>query len=313
MVRSDGIDGMTLLSGFLLNRATARPDGTFAFEGQHPGEYVVHARASSQPPARGRAAGAGRGVAPVLDLWADAQVSISGRDVDGVSLVMQPGVTVNGRVTFTGDALERPANLRSVSVRLMGADPGPVITFGTTGSTVEEDGSFAWHGVVPGRYVVAAGVPRASGATDVGWIPARATIGGQNALDEIIEIPPGGVPSDLVVEFKDQPASVSGIITDGAGRPVQDLVLVLFAADPARWIPVLMTRHLKTGRPDSSGRFTLAFLPPGDYLLAALSESSQSDWQDPDYLAQVAEGAIRLSLAEGEKKQQDIKLAGGGV
>jgi len=51
-------------------------------------------------------------------------------------------------------------------------------------------------------------------------------------------------------------------------------------------------------------------LPPGDYLLAAVSELQPDDFADPAFLEMLVPGSVKISLAEGEKKTQDVMLAG---
>jgi hypothetical protein len=52
-------------------------------------------------------------------------------------------------------------------------------------------------------------------------------------------------------------------------------------------------------------------LPAGNYYLAALPEFDRNEWHTPGFLEQVVPGAIPLTLAPGEHKTQDIRLAGG--
>jgi hypothetical protein len=57
----------------------------------------------------------GPGAAPASDPWfAVADVSVSGRDVSGIALVLQPGVSVAGRVEF--DAATEPLSATPVPV-----------------------------------------------------------------------------------------------------------------------------------------------------------------------------------------------------
>ena len=56
------------------------------------------------------------------------------------------------------------------------------------------------------------------------------------------------------------------------------------------------------------GKFTLRNLLPGEYLLAAVTDIDNGEWLDPAFLDQIAPNALKLSLAEGEKKTQDIRI-----
>ena len=50
--------------------------------------------------------------------------------------------------------------------------------------------------------------------------------------------------------------------------------------------------------------------PPGTYFLAALTDVDREELFDRAFLEQVAAGALTITLADGETKVQDLKLAG---
>ena len=60
----------------------------------------------------------------------------------------------------------------------------------------------------------------------------------------------------------------------------------------------------------SDGKFKLAGLPPGEYYMAAVTEFEYPDLSDPSFLEQFTAGAFKITLAEGEKKVQDIRMGG---
>jgi hypothetical protein len=64
-------------------------------------------------------------------------------------------------------------------------------------------------------------------------------------------------------------------------------------------------------RPGPDGKYTVLNVAPGEYFLAAVMDLEPSDWGDPAYMEQIAAGAIRLTIAEGEKKVQDLRTGGG--
>ena len=55
--------------------------------------------------------------------------------------------------------------------------------------------------------------------------------------------------------------------------------------------------RIGAGRPDQQGRFTIAGLPPGDYLAAAVEYLEAGAERDPDLLAKLLEKATSLTLA----------------
>jgi hypothetical protein len=61
-------------------------------------------------------------------------------------------------------------------------------------------------------------------------------------------------------------------------------------------------------RPASDGRYRIAPLPAGVYV-AALTDLDPEDLYDPAFLEQVAASSLTVTLAEGEKRVQDLRLA----
>ena len=47
-------------------------------------------------------------------------------------------------------------------------------------------------------------------------------------------------------------------------------------------------------------------LPPGSYLLAAVTELDRDEQYDPSLLARLADAAVPVKLAAGEHKTQDL-------
>ena len=117
--------------------------------------------------------------------------------------------------------------------------------------------------------------------------------------------------SDIVLTFTDRPAEVSGTLMDATGKPSSALSIMLFSTNKVTW--TTRSRWLRSPvRAGVDGKFRFTNLLPGEYFLAALSDFEQADIVKPDFLEQVAAAAMKIVVAEGEKKVQDIKIAGGG-
>lgn len=111
--------------------------------------------------------------------------------------------------------------------------------------------------------------------------------------------------ADVVVTFSDRHSEISGALQTSAGQPAPDFFVVVFPADPALWPSA---RRLQSARPASDGRFVFADLPAGDYLLAALSDDE--GWQTPATLQQIARSGVKVTLADGAKIVQSLKIGG---
>jgi hypothetical protein len=93
------------------------------------------------------------------------------------------------------------------------------------------------------------------------------------------------------------------------GRATPEYTVLVFPQARERWFAP--SRHVKQIRADTSGGFRFVGLPPGDYFLAALTDLTGVNLGDAAFLEAVSAAAIPITLAEGEQKRQDVKLAGG--
>ena len=106
----------------------------------------------------------------------------------------------------------------------------------------------------------------------------------------------------------DRTTEITGTVRDGSGSPVADGTVIAFSSDQQYWRP--QSRQIQAARTDQSGVFRLRNLPPGDYNLAVVDTVEQGQWFDPAYLEQIIAGGTRISIAEGEKKTQDLRSPG---
>jgi hypothetical protein len=288
-------------------RSGSTADVPFSFSNLQPGRYLITAGA---PFSESQAAGGLSGSSASLDLWAKAEVIAAGSDITGLVLTLQPGVPVAGRLVFDSQtATEAPAPNRVRLTLRANADDGegaPDVT--TSVARVDANGTFTFQSVIPGPYTFSAaivGEPRDSGH----WMVKSATLHGRDVLDEPIDIDPSAGGDDMVVTFTDRVTHLSGTLTDSEGHPAPEYVVIAFPTSRTLWTPG--SRRLPDPiRPATDGGFQIAGLPPGEYYLAALTMFDDADWRTPEFLEQVAAAAIRITLADGEQKRQDVRLAG---
>jgi protocatechuate 3,4-dioxygenase beta subunit len=317
---------MLVNSGFSvpgLSPAGARADatGNFRINNVPPGQYTVIARATINagraggpgPGGRGgalqelRSEMGGRGGGPggppdQTRLWGTAEITVDGRNVSNVLIPLQPGVPVSGRIAFDGNSVPAPADLTRLRVTLQ-----PIVSPGSSGDVsttsagrVDADGRFTVASVVPGRYRL-----MASGAGD-GWFVGSTTIDGQDSLDFPVEIK--GAVSGAVVTFVDRRAELTGVVTNEKSQPVSDYSLIIFPADARYRTP--QSRRILSTRPATDGRYTFRNLPAGEYRIAPVLDPEPGSWFDPAFLQELENTSMRLSIAEGEKKEQNLRVPG---
>ena len=272
-----------LVSG---NMSPTGTDGTFSLQGVEPGGYTVLAR-TAPAPARG-----GGPLTPAM--WAMTEIRVDGRDIKGLALQLAPGQRVSGTIAVDGAPSATPPqptiSLRPIGTRGVGV---------TSPGTATEVDKFSVGGLIPSPYRVTANAP--------GWTLVSAMLDRRDVADVPFEIRPGEDVSGMVLTFTNAPAEVSGILYDGAGRPSGDLSIVLFSTDRAMWFNG-SRRVRPAARPATDGRFSFTGLVAGEYYLAALTDVTPTDLNSPQFLELVMPAAIKVTVKDGEKKTQDLRV-----
>jgi hypothetical protein len=173
-------------------------------------------------------------------------------------------------------------------------------------AALRADGAFEVTDLVPDNYrlVLTGGAVESSG-----WWLRSATWKGRDLLDVPLRLAPGENITGVTLVLSDRRTQLSGTITTPAGAAVSDLFVLAYPADVSLRVP--QSRRIRAVRPDISGRFVLDHLPPGDYLLCALTDIDDGQWNEPGFLDAATAASVKISLADGEKKVQDLRLGGG--
>lgn len=164
---------------------------------------------------------------------------------------------------------------------------------------VGADGAFRSDSVGPGPYRFTATAP-------AGWSLRSAMLNGKDIADVPVDMVPGENVSGLLVTFTDEQTELSGVLTDRDGRPAPQLYVVVFPTDRTLW--VADSRRIRSVRSGENGSYLIPGLPSGDYYLCALTELDTSLQFEPEYLEQFVPSAIKITLGEGEKKKQDLRI-----
>ena len=288
----------------MFRRATVTADGSFTFASVPPGNYTIAVTAQSGAPGPGLRAGqmpAGPMTPPAPSHWAMVDVAVDGQDISGVSLQLQPGLIVSGRVEFDGTGT--PPDVTRIRLSMMQPLSPGMVALGVSSVQPDVSGAFTIRGITPGTYRLTASIPTLRTDTQA-WQLKSSTINGRDTLDGVFELRAGA--DDAVVTFTDKATELTGTVQDAAGQPAPEYHIVVFSADKSHWVPT--SRRIRYARPGADGKFQVPNLPPGEYLVAAVNDIEPGEWFDPAVLDQLSRTAIALALVEGEKKVQDLKL-----
>lgn len=293
----------TFLSG--LTGARTNQDGAFTLNGVAPGDYQLQANSVqviTSDEGGNRMVFAMRtgpgGSGPDAESGS-LPLSVAGEDVSNVVLVTSKGARATGRVTFEDGA--QPPNLGSIRISAPAIDSADGFMGGGGFGRVQADGSFELTGLSGARLVRAVGLPP-------GWTLKAVRLDGTDITDAGAEFKAGAAVSGLEVVLTSRTTMVTGGVSDGAGSPLKDYTVVIFADDPELWgLP--MTRWVTGTRPDQEGRFKVQHLPPGSYHAVAVEYVPQGEWGDPDLLERLKGKGKRFTLGEGGNEVVDLKVA----
>ncbi|HEX3703710.1 MAG TPA: carboxypeptidase-like regulatory domain-containing protein [Vicinamibacterales bacterium] len=260
-----------------------RPDGSFVARNLTPGEYILQ--------------GVPR---PLTEEAAVMNLTVAGADIADLRLVASRAVSVTGRIVVDPG---QPLATNALSVVMESTSPDATMSFlGLGPGKVLDDNTFALKSGPGVKRVRVFNLP-------TGWNVRAVRLGGVDVTDSGIDIKPGEDVGGVDVELTGRLTSIVGRVTDAHGDAAHDYTALIFPQDQSLWSNA--ARYIKIGRPDQDGRFTVAGLPPGDYVAVALAHIDAAKIGDPDFLNSLRSGARTFSLGEAETKPLDLKLSSG--
>jgi len=283
------------------------PSGSFKYTNVPPGQYRLGVRTTAPVRVTPGMATAGQTRPPLEGeslFWGAAEFTVTTEDVIGLSIAMQPSLTISGRLQFDG-ATPRPTDLTTLRIGI-GTGGGSSAINGTIfGSIpvppaiVRADGTFEFRNVVPGTYRLnITPMPQ-------GWMLRSAIVDGRDVVDLPLEVRRSDM-AGLMIRFSDRLAELSGTLQTAPTDPVSRYVVVLLPADRSLWRPG--SRWIRLARPSSDGAFSIDNLPGGEYLIALLTNATTVDLEHTDFLDQAAQSAVRVRIGEGDRVRQDLRV-----
>ena len=265
------------------------PDGRFVLSALPPGRYTL----------MGRAAENTAGETNEMPYYAETEFVLTDQDISGVVLQFERGVTVSGRIMPpAGAATAEVANVRLSATPVnsyASLVPAQVI------AATQANGTFVFDGVGPGKW-------RVNGAAlPVGWSLRSAVLDDRDTLDVPFEVRPGQPISGLTITMTNQPTELTGRVLDAAGQPTSAYAVLAFSTDRTHWTTA-PRRVSSAARLSSDGRYRISGLPPGEYYLAVITDSSPGNLEEPAFLDALLPAAMKVVLGEGERKVQDYRI-----
>ena len=188
-----------------------------------------------------------------------------GQKIDFGDLALARGGVITGRVLdAAGDPL---ADVTVGAWRLTYMTPASGRVMRTRSFPTNDRGEFRLYGLQPGRYFVSASLGAPGMAEAPTFYPGTSTTADALA----IEVKAGQESSGVSIQLVPNPyGAVAGTVTDSKGTPYTAGVVWLI---PARPDGVDLNSVQLTAIPDSTGRFKIVNVSPGDYRLEVMSRA----------------------------------------
>lgn len=211
------------------------------------------------------------------------RVDVGESDIEGVSVVIGRGVTIQGRVDWDGKPSQETDGLLIKATSLESEIlPG-------SRARVGDNQLFALKDLVEGDYQL-----EASGASKDCYLK-QITLGQTFIKDDIISVSKGANPA-LEITISSRGARVQGSVVDKDGLPAAGVWVVAVPDEARRTI----LRLFKSQTTDQYGKFDLHGLAPGEYKFFAWDGAEEHAWEDPDFLKPFEVQGAKIELRDDD-------------
>jgi uncharacterized protein (DUF2141 family) len=297
-------------------------DGRFTLRNLAPGQYTLYAYTMPQQNfamvngmpigPNGAPVVVGRGAQPsendVPRLWGRAVVTVDGQsEQTPIVITLAPGKSIAGHVMFDTQVVPDLSRSR-VIVSLQQAPAAQTMSIGPAPSaTVGTDGHFSLDSVPPGRWILRASINQPGGQNTNPIVLKSSIVNGQDTLDIPLEFTGDQDLAGATLTFTDRMTELSGTLIDSSGKSMSEYTILAVSTDNRFWQPG--SRRIQTTRASGDGHYTFRNIPPGDYMIAAVTDFESGTQYDPEFLKELAGASMRVTLTDGAKKTQDLRVA----
>src|SRR5262245_35752515 len=215
-----------------------------------------------------------------------ARVDIQDKDIEGVTLRIQQGTEIHGKVVIQGNAMVPMDRIR---LMLRSLDTMPDSFAAIVGNIpVDVSGNFSAPDIASAKYgIQVAGLPQTAYVADIrqgglSVFNSGFTVGNQTAI-----------PLEIVVNANG--ATIEGSVQTTDRKPVASSTVVLVPPVTDRQNPM----KYKTATTDNKGNFSMKGVAPGDYTLFAWESVLSTAWMNSEFLARYQNRGRRILAGQG--------------
>jgi protocatechuate 3,4-dioxygenase beta subunit len=250
-------------------------DGTFDFQ-VPPGMYVLSGQKARQSTQE-------------QDMYARMTIEVGDKDIDGITLSLNPSFSMSGRVTIEGrpSGANDPNYARALfTLTGLGARPS------------DATGSFNYPTVRPGeiRFLLLRPPP--------GMYYKAARLGTREVLDSGFELT--SQPTDLLeVILSPNAATITVTVVDENQKPVQGATAAILTSDLARRKRQDLNKSVVS---NTAGQVTFDGLAPGEYKVFAWEDIAPGAWQNPETIRTYDSRGQNVRLLENSKENITLRV-----
>jgi len=214
--------------------------------------------------------------------FARTPIEVASENVTGIQSVIQPGASIKGHVTITGNPpaavpnrTVQPLNIANVRLQFQPREnlPSPVRVGSITSATVGADGAFDMVNLVEGQYSITTALPADAYVSEI-------RLDSRDVFDEGIMSIAGHSQVNMEVTISRGGGTIQGTVQDAKQNPVAAARITLIPDQPRRGNLQLY----KTATSTAMGAFTLNGVAPGSYKLFAWEQIPTGAEQNSDFM-----------------------------
>jgi protocatechuate 3,4-dioxygenase beta subunit len=256
-------------------QARVGTDGSFRISGVAPGAYTIMAQDGGAMTAR-----------QVID------VGPSG--LDGVSLTLNAGIRLAGKVRVEGRADAKAAS----GMRIFLIPQDDVVLPNSGRGVVGADGKFELNNITENDYLL-----------EVDRLPQdfyvkSARMAEQDGTQKPLAIRSDNAGANLELLLSPDGGRVGGTVMDDNHQPVSDATVVLVPDSEKR----SMCQLYRVAQTDQNGRFDLRGVPPGEYTALAWNDIEDGAYCDPAMLAPFESKGKSVKVEEKSQNSLDLDV-----
>ena len=292
------------LGDIIIDNRGVRPDaktGEFEVQSVLPGSYTLRAQVAPTPQ-RGAGPVVQRGAGPVVQegpsqaqsapMAGQTSIRVVDRDIEGVFVTLTPSATISGRVTVEGESLD----LSKMNINLWLVPLHPNLPLPDPQRlALAADGSFNIRSIRSGEYRLQLR------RLDASLYTKSISLGSTDLLEKPL-IVAGASSETLQIVLRRGAARVTGVVRDDRLQPVPGIKVTIVRSDRGK-----AEDKDRLVVSDSTGRFVIAGIPPGEYRIYAWEDLEDGAYFDPEFLKRYEVEGKSLMVAESSQNTVELK------